>query len=295
MTVYFPGAERFGHVRIGRVEDFSFSASSGSEIVGRVHYPPGFDAESAAAASVPAIVYYYGGTVPVDRSFGGRYPFNLWAAQGYVVYVLQPSGAIGFGQEFSARHVNDWGMVAARDIMEGTRAFLDAHPFVDPARVGCGGASYGGFMTMSLITQTDMFRTAIAHAGISSLASYWGEGWWGYSYSGVASADSYPWNRQDLYVDQSPLFHADRIHTPLLLLHGTADTNVPIGESQQLFTALKILGREVELVTIAGENHHILDYPKRKRWMETILAWYDRELKDQPEWWDHLYPAEDGP
>ena len=70
---------------------------------------------------------------------------------------------------------------------------------------------------------------------------------------------------------------------------------MPIGESLQLFTALEILDRAVELVTIAGENHHILDYPKRVRWMETILAWYDRELKDQPGWWDHLYPAEDGP
>jgi len=294
-TVYFPGAERFDQVEIGQIEDFSFTSSSGAEIVGRVHYPPGFDPATASAASLPAIVYYYGGTVPVERSFGGRYPFNLWAAHGYAIYVLQPSGAIGFGQELSARHVNDWGKVAGQEIIEGTQAFLAAHPFVDPERVGCGGASYGGFMTMYLVSHTDIFRTAIAHAGISSLASYWGEGWWGFLYSGVASAGSYPWNNRDLYVEQSPLFSADKIHTPLLLLHGTADTNVPIGESLQLFTALKILDREVELVTIAGENHHILDYPKRKRWMETILAWYDRELKDQPGWWEHLYPAEDGP
>jgi len=290
-----PGARRYEAVELGRVEDFSFSASSGTEIVGRVHYPPGVDPATAAEHAYPAIVYYYGGTVPVERSFGGRYPFNLWAAHGYVVYVLQPSGATGFGQELSARHVNDWGKVTAGEIIEGTRAFLDAHPLVDPERVGCGGASYGGFMTMYLLTETDIFRAAVAHAGISSLSSYWGEGWWGYQYSAVASADSFPWNRPDLYVDQSPLFRADRITTPLLLLHGAADTNVPIGESEQLFVALRLLGREVEMVEIEGQNHHILDYPKRQRWMKTILAWFDRELKDQPAWWENLYPAENGP
>lgn len=305
-----PGARRYADVELGRVEDFSFTASTGDDsggddsggddstgtrIVGRVHYPPGVDPATAAAGSFPAIVYYYGGTLPVERSFGGRYPFNLWAAHGYVVYVLQPSGATGFGQELSARHVNDWGKVTAGEIIEGTRAFLDAHPLVDPTRVGCGGASYGGFMTMYLLTETDMFRAAFAHAGISSLSSYWGEGWWGYQYSAVASAESFPWNRPDLYVDQSPLFRADRITTPLLLLHGAADTNVPIGESEQLFVALRLLGREVEMVEIDGQNHHILDYPKRQRWMKTILAWFDRELKDQPAWWEQLYPAEDGP
>ena len=108
-------------------------------------------------------------------------------------------------------------------------------------------------------------------------------------------SSSFPWNRPDLYVEQSPLFRADRITTPLLLLHGAADTNVPIGESEQLFVALELLGREVQMVEIEGQDHRILQYPKRQRWMKTILAWFDRELKDQPGWWEHLYPAEDGP
>lgn len=282
----FPQRERFDRIRLGRVEPWSFTSSGGDSIQGRVHYPIDFDPQRR----YPVIVFYYGGTVPVSRTFGGRYPFQLWTAHGYVVYVLQPSGATGYGQAFSARHVNDWGKTTAAEIIEGTEEFLAAHDFVDPERVGCIGASYGGFMTQVLVTETDRFAACISHAGVSSLSSYWGEGWWGYLYSAVATAESYPWNRSDLYLERSPLFRADRITTPLLLLHGTGDTNVPPGESDQMYVALTLLGKPVEYVRVEGEDHWILRYPKRVLWMETILAWFDRHLKDQPEWWSHLYP-----
>lgn len=287
VEVAAPAAAELADVRLGRHETWDFTASSGARILGDVYYPPEYS--ETMNRSWPCIVFYYGGTSPVSREYGGRYPKNLWAAHGYVVYVLQPSGATGFGQAFSARHVNDWGKTSADEIIEGTRKFLDAHPFVDRAKVGCIGASYGGFMTMLLTTKTDLFAAAIAHAGISSLASYWGEGWWGFDYSSVATAGSYPWNRPDLYVDQSPLFHADRITTPLLLLHGAADTNVPVGESEQLYTALRVLGKPVEFIKVDGQNHWILNYPQRVVWMETIIAWFDRQLKGQPGWWDELY------
>jgi dipeptidyl aminopeptidase/acylaminoacyl peptidase len=284
-----PGRERYDHVTIGAVEDFSCTSDGGAELIGRVHLPPGYDPQ-APAGTYPAIVNVYGGVVPVGRSFGGRYPRNLWTAHGYVVLHVQPSGSVGFGQEFAARHVGDWGRINAQEVIEGTRAFLDAYPSVDSERVGLIGASYGGFMTMYTLSATDLFATGIAHAGISSLSSYWGEGWWGYLYSAVASGESFPWNDPDLYVEQSPLFRADKIESPLLLLHGTADTNVPPGESEQLYTALELLGRDVELIEIEGQGHHVLQYPKRVLWMETIVAWFDKYLKDQPEWWEHLYP-----
>lgn len=281
-----PAQKEFSSVDWGEVRRWSFKNKKGQEIEGRVYYPPGFDPDQ----TYPCIVYYYGGTTPVTRSFGGRYPKNLYAAHGYIVYVLQPSGAVGFGQRFSATHVNDWGEIAGKEIISGVKKFLKDHPYVDSNRVGCMGASYGGFMTMSLLTQTHLFTSAIAHAGISSLSSYWGEGYWGYSYSAIASAHSFPWNRKDIYVNQSPLFNADKISTPLLLLHGSVDTNVPPGESAQLFTALKLLGQEVEYVQILDQNHHIMKYRKRKIWTQTILAWFDRWLKGQPEWWSVLYP-----
>jgi len=285
-----PGAERFSMVRIGDVEDYNFTTSDGTTIVGRVHYPPDFD----ASRKWPCIVYYYGGTSPVSRSFGGRYPKNLWAAHGYVVYVLQPSGATGFGQEFSARHVNDWGKRVSAEIVEGTKSFLAAHPFVDPERVGCIGASFGGFMTELLVTRTDVFAAAVSHAGISDITSYWGEGYWGYGYNAVSAANSFPWNRPDIYVDQSPLFAADRVTTPILLLHGTSDHNVPPGESEQFYTALKLLGKTVEYIRVKGEDHWVLDYEKRVVWSNAIVAWFDRWLKDEPDWWNAMYPPLDG-
>ncbi|UCC38340.1 MAG: S9 family peptidase [Candidatus Aminicenantes bacterium] len=281
-----PGKEDFATVEFGKVDRWTFKNKKGVRIEGRIYYPPGFD----PSKKYPCIVYYYGGTSPVTRDFGGRYPKNLYAAQGYVVYVLQPSGAVGFGQKFSALHVNDWGIIVADEIIHGTKEFLKAHPFVDPNRVGCIGASYGGFMTMLLLTRTNMFASAVAHAGISSISSYWGEGYWGYAYSSIATANSYPWNRKDIYVNQSALFNADKITTPLLLLHGSVDTNVPPGESTQMFTALKILGKEVEYIQILDQNHHIMTYNKRIIWTKTIMAWFDRWLKKQSDWWVDLYP-----
>ncbi len=147
-TLLRPAASRFARVRTGEVRDFAFEASSGVRIDGRFYLPPDFD----PARKYPLIVYYYGGTLPIERDFGGRYPKEWWAAQGFVVYVPQPSGAYGYGQAFSARHVDDWGRTTAGEIVEGAKKFLEAHPFVDPKRVGCIGASYGGFMTMTLVT-----------------------------------------------------------------------------------------------------------------------------------------------
>jgi dipeptidyl aminopeptidase/acylaminoacyl peptidase len=277
--------EAFRHVRLGRLQEWNFKTEEGKTIMGRLHFPPDFD----PSRKYPCIVYYYGGTSPVSRDFGGRYPKNWYAAQGYIVYVLQPSGAVGFGQENSALHVNDWGQITSREIIRGIKELVKAHPYIDPRRTGAMGASYGGFLTQYLATQTDVFAAFISHAGITALSSYWGVGDWGYTYSGIATANSFPWNRQDIYVARSPLFLADKINRPLLLLHGADDNNVPPGESFQMYTALKLLGKEVALITFAGQKHFILEYSKRLRWMHTIIAWFDRWLKNQPQHWHHLY------
>ena len=286
VTLADPAKERIAQINLGEMRDWSFKAKDGSTIEGRIYLPPGFD----PAKKYPLIVNYYAGTTPTERNFESRYPLHLYASMGYVVYLVQPSGAIGYGQEFSARHVNAWGKRTADEIIEGTKKFIAEHPYVDATKVGCIGASYGGFMTQYLQTRTNIFAAAISHAGISDITSYWGEGYWGYTYSSGATANSYPWNNPSLYIGQSPLFSANKVNTPILFLHGQQDTNVPIGESIQMYTALKILGKTTEFVTVEGENHTIVSYKPRIAWNNTIFAWFAKYLQGNDEWWNELYP-----
>lgn len=273
-------------IDLAKTETWKFTASDGSVIDGIICYPPNFD----ETKKYPLIVYYYGGTSPSERSISHPYTPQMFASRDYVVYVLNPSGTTGYGQEFSARHVNAWGKRTADEIIEGVKQFVAEHPFVNGDKIGCLGASYGGFMTQYLQTKTDIFAAAVSHAGISNVTSYWGEGFWGYSYNGVAAADSYPWTNPELFTEQGSLFNADKIDTPLLLLHGTSDTNVPVGESIQIYNALKILGKDVELITMDGEDHVIRSYEKRVPWHNTIMAWFAKWLQDDSKWWDDLYP-----
>lgn len=281
-------ARELKDVELGECKAWNYVNSRGDTLCCRYYLPPHFD----AAKKYPMIVNYYGGCSPTSRMFQSRYPHHVYAAMGYVVLVVNPSGATGFGQKFSARHVDTAGEGVAEDIISSTQAFCDEHAFVNRKKIGCIGASYGGFMTQYLQTKTDLFAAAISHAGISDHTSYWGEGYWGYSYSEVSMANEYPWTNKHLFVDQSPLYNADKIHTPLLFVHGTADNNVPVGESIQLYTALKLLGRSTAMVLVDGQDHHIIDYEKRLKWQNTIFAWFAKWLQDDASWWTEMYGDE---
>ena len=281
-------ARELKDVELGECKAWNFVNSRGDTLCCRYYLPPHFD----AAKKYPMIVNYYGGCSPTSRMFQSRYPHHVYAAMGYVVLVVNPSGATGFGQKFSARHVDTAGEGVAEDIISSTQAFCDEHAFVNRKKIGCIGASYGGFMTQYLQTKTDLFAAASSPAGISDHTSYWGEGYWGYSYSEVSMANEYPWTNKHLFVDQSPLYNADKIHTPLLFVHGTADNNVPVGESIQLYTALKLLGRPTAMVLVDGQDHHIIDYEKRLKWQNTIFAWFAKWLQDDASWWTEMYGDE---
>ena len=273
-------------IQVAECLPWTFTNSNGDQVTCRYYLPVGFNGET-----YPMITYYYGGCSPTSRSFESSYPWQIWASLGYAVLVVQPSGAAGFGQEWASRHVNTAGVDPARDITEAVREFCRQHPWVNAKKVGCCGASYGGFMTQYLQTLPDCpFACAISHAGISDHTTYWGYGYWGYNYSEVSMANSYPWSETDLYVKHSPIYNVDKIHTPILFLHGTKDTNVPINNSIQMFTALKLLGRETALVCVEGEDHGVAEYNKRIAWLKTQLAWFQKYLQDDDSWWEALYP-----
>ncbi|MEG1909802.1 MAG: prolyl oligopeptidase family serine peptidase, partial [Bacteroidales bacterium] len=162
-----PQKAELANVKIGKHKNWQFINKSGISIEATYYLPVDFD----SLKKYPTIVYYYGGTTPTPRSFEVRYPKNVWASKGYIVLVLQPSGATGFGQDFAAEHVNNWGITVADEIISGTRQFCKEFAFVDSTKLGCIGASYGGFMTQLIVTQTSLFAAAISHAGISSISS----------------------------------------------------------------------------------------------------------------------------
>ncbi len=283
VEVFDPNKKVLAKWKLSTPVDFAFLDKEGVRIDGWLY--PALD---PLPGKIPLVVYYYGGASATREVFYWTHQFL--AANGYAVYVLNPRGAGAYGRYFADSHVNDWGARASADILEGIARVLKAHPELDPAKVGCFGGSYGGFTTMDLVTKDTKLAAAVSMYGISNIASYWGGGTWGWTYGDMALARSYPWNRKDIFVDRSPLFHADRIRTPLLLLHGLADVNVPCLESQQMFTALKVLGRKAELVTFKGEDHGISGSRRNRTLHRTmILEWFDRYLKNQPEAWNHRW------
>ena len=201
----FNGKTALGDAEVGTCEDYNFKNSNGDTVYGRLYLPKDFD----ATKKYPMIVYYYGGCSPVSRYFESPYAPQYWNSLGYVAYIVEPSGATGFGQEWASRHVNTAGGTPradgtvpggtpAGDIIEGVKKICEDHPYINKEKIGCMGASYGGFMTQYLQTVTDIFAAAVSHAGIANHTSYWGEGYWGYNYSEVSMANSYPWSHSVL-------------------------------------------------------------------------------------------------
>ncbi|HXI27646.1 MAG TPA: S9 family peptidase [Vicinamibacterales bacterium] len=263
----------------GVLKPVSWRSFDGMEIWGLLLTP----STAPAGRRLPLLTYVHGGpgggfTYGLFPQFMhivpqvDPYPTAAMAGAGYAVLFPMPRGGAGYGEAGQRAIVNAWGEADYKDIMAGVDALV-AQGIADPDRLGVMGASYGGYMTNWIVTQTGRFKAASAGASLSDLADtfYLSEG-------GAFMADYFkrPWENRDGYAAHSPLTFADRVTTPLLIQHGESDPRVPIAGAWKFYRTLKALGKTVEL-EIYPRGGHVLREPMQQReQMRRNLEWFAR-------------------
>jgi dipeptidyl aminopeptidase/acylaminoacyl peptidase len=227
----------------------------------------------------PLIVIVHGGPAhahyPIFPASPESYDAVL-ANQGYFVFKPNPRGSFGQGAAFAQANIKDFGYGDLRDILRGLDAVQRSAP-IDPARVGICGWSYGGYMTMWALTQTDRFKAAVAGAGLSDWLSYYGTNnidTWMIPYFGASVYDD-----PKVYERSSPLTFIKNVHTPTLLVGGDRDAEVPITQSYEYWNALGRLGVKTEFVVYPDEGHFFFKRNDQVDVMERVVEWFNTYLK----------------
>jgi dipeptidyl aminopeptidase/acylaminoacyl peptidase len=263
-------------VGLAALEEFSFKGADGWDIQGWIMRPRVDGGERP-----PAILEIHGGPMAM-YSWSFFFEFQLLAAHGYAVVFTNPRGSTGYGRAFSAAVNNDWGGKDFQDIMAGIDAAV-ANGWVDPDRLGVAGGSYGGFMTNWTIGHTDRFKAAVTMRCVSNMASIFGTGDLDWILT-IDSMDAVPWKDLDRLMERSPITYVERMTTPLLILHADKDLRCPISEGEQLFTALKLLGREVRMVRFEGQSHDLSrsGHPRsRAIRLRHIISWFISHIRTE--------------
>jgi dipeptidyl aminopeptidase/acylaminoacyl peptidase len=206
-----------------------------------------------------------------------RWDFSMaLPSQGY--FVLQPNfrGSYGQGEKFTAANRKDWGYGDLRDIMAGIDAAIKSAP-IDPDRLGITGWSYGGYMSMWSVTQTNRFRASVAGAGIANLQSYYGENKVDQSMIPFMGASVY--DDPEIYAKSSPLTFIKNVKTPTLIVVGDSDGECPAPQSYEYWHALKTLEIPTTLVIYAHEGHHFANPAHSRDLIERSVAWFNQYLQ----------------
>jgi dipeptidyl aminopeptidase/acylaminoacyl peptidase len=224
----------------------------------------------------PIVVQVHGG--PASAALA-RWPDEraaLLSMKGYYVLFPNPRGSYGGGEAFTRANVKDFGGGDLRDIVRGIDAAAAAAP-VDATRAGIWGWSYGGFMTMFAVTQTDRFKAAVAGAGIANWQSYYGENdidQWMIPYFGASVYDD-----PAVYAKSSPITYIKNVKTPTLIVVGERDGECPAPQSFEFWHALKSLGVQTKLVVYADEGHRISKPADKRDIARRLAGWFDGLLK----------------
>jgi dipeptidyl aminopeptidase/acylaminoacyl peptidase len=243
-------------------------------VQGWLTYPKDFD----PAKRYPLVVRVHGGPAWVVMPYWPtRWDFAMaLPSQGY--FVLQPNfrGSYGQGEKFTAANRKDWGYGDFRDIMAGVDAAITSVP-VDPGRLGITGWSYGGYMSMWSVTQTNRFHASVAGAGIANLQSYYGENKVDQSMIPFMGASVY--DDPKVYAKSSPLTFIKNEKTPTLIVVGDSDGECPAPQSYEFWHALKTFGVPTELVIYPHEGHHFVNPAHSRDVIERAVAWFNKYLK----------------
>ncbi|HEX3421231.1 MAG TPA: S9 family peptidase [Candidatus Udaeobacter sp.] len=261
----------------GKAESIEWT-NEGSNIQGWL-IPP---AKIEPGKKYPMVLIIHGGpssltTSEWPASFGmSRAMIAALSTRGYYVLLPNPRGSYGQGEDFTRANMKDFGGGDLRDDLAGADAAIQKHP-VDPNHLGVTGWSYGGFMTMWTVTQTDRFRTAVAGAGIANWQSYYGQnliGQWMIPFFGASVYDD-----PEVYEKSSPIRFIKNVKTPTLIIVGERDAECPAAQSYEFWHALKTLGVPTKLIVYSGEGHMFIDPKHQVDRLEQTVAWFDKYLK----------------
>src|SRR5688572_15718583 len=272
---------------LGALKPISWKSFDGMEIWGLLLTPPGYDPPSPEASAgragtsrLPLVVYCHGGPIggvtlgifPQFMHVPGQidpYPTEAFASAGYAVLFPMPRGGSGYGEAGHRMILNDWGGPDYKDIMAGVDHLI-SQGIADGNRLGVMGASYGGYMTNWVVTQTPRFKAAAAGASIADLNDlyYLTDG-------GDLMAEYYklPWENPEGYARSSPLTHAAKVTTPILISHGDRDPRVPLATAQKFFRALQALGKTAEMDIYPRGGHVFYEPQQEKAVMTRNYEW----------------------
>jgi dipeptidyl aminopeptidase/acylaminoacyl peptidase len=258
---------------LASTEVIKWKTPDGFEIEGLLVKPLGYQ----TGKRYPMILQIHGG--PYGKfQFGFNSRAQILAADGYAVLMPNPRGSTGYGNQFTTANLRDWGGKDFADLMAGVDEVIKMG-VADANRLGVMGGSYGGFMTFWVITQTDRFKAAIGHAGISDWYSFHGQSdipaLMEYGFGGM------PWTAREVYVKFSPMTFVDRVKTPILITHGEQDRRVPIAQAEEYYRALRKRGVEAVFVRYPREGHGIAEPNHQIDLVGRHLEWFDKRVKGE--------------
>jgi dipeptidyl aminopeptidase/acylaminoacyl peptidase len=243
-----------------------------------VIYPPGFD----PAKKYPTLLYCQGGPQsPLTQFYSFRWNFQLMASQGYIVVAPARRGMPGFGTQWNEQVSKDWGGQVIKDYLSAIDA-VSKEPYIDKNRLGCVGASFGGFSVFALESQHEgRFKTFISHDGVFDFKSMYGttdeiffENW--------EKGGAY-WDKNNAVAQrsflQSPSNFVDKWNTPILIIQGGKDYRVPIEQGQGAFQAAQLKGIKSRFLYIPDENHWVLSAQNALVWQREFYKWLDETLR----------------